>query len=112
MATIAVGIFGIRRPTRSPRRQPASLSRWPSRFLRHPIVTSDEEGTDGLVVLERHQPVRVLRSRFGLPELGELLMPGRIRDFHGELVGELALAVFRVSRASDRPGLRVFGTRD
>src|SRR5437660_7832677 len=81
-------------------------------FLRHPIVTSDEEGTDGLVVLERHQPVRVLRSRFGLPELGELPMPGRIRDFHGELVGELALAVFRVPRASDRPGLRVFGARD
>src|SRR6266513_1446876 len=36
-------------------------------FLRHPIVTSDEEGTDGLVVLERHQPVRVLRSPCGLP---------------------------------------------
>src|SRR5947207_12873478 len=80
-------------------------------FLRHPIVTSDEEGTDGLVVLERHQPVRVLRSRSVLPELGELLMPVRIRDFHGELEGELALAGFRAARASDRPGLRLFGTR-
>src|SRR6266516_5970982 len=40
-------------------------------FLRHSIVASDEERTDGLVVLERHQQVRALRTRLGLSELGE-----------------------------------------
>src|SRR6266852_7775413 len=62
-------------------------------FVRYPIVTSHEKRTDRLVVLERHQPVRVLGSRSGVPELGELLVPGRIRYLHRKLVGELALAV-------------------
>src|SRR5205809_3031731 len=44
-------------------------------FLRHSIVASHKKGADGLVVLERYQPVRVLRSRLGLSELGELLVP-------------------------------------
>src|SRR6266513_3397171 len=51
-------------------------------FVRHPIVTPHEKRTNRLVVLERHQPVRVLRSRSGLPELGELPVPGRIRYLH------------------------------
>src|SRR5256885_5692597 len=56
--------------------------------------------------------VRILRSRFGVPELGELPVPGRIGNLHRKLVGDLAFAVFRVSVASDRPGLRVLGARD
>src|SRR2546421_11829531 len=44
-------------------------------FLRHSIVTTDEEGTDGLVVLDRHQPVPDLRSRIRHSELGELPVP-------------------------------------
>src|SRR2546427_310169 len=75
-------------------------------FVRHPIVASHEKRTDRFVVLERPQPVRVLLSRLGFPELGELPVPGRIRHLHRELVGELALAVFRVPGAGNRPGLR------
>src|SRR5213595_3597359 len=55
-------------------------------FLRHPIVASHEKGADGLVVLERHQPVRVLRSCLSLSELGELLVPRRVRHLHGQLM--------------------------
>ena len=39
-------------------------------------------------------------------------MPGRIRHLHGELVGELALPVFREPGAGDRPGFRVSGAGD
>src|SRR6266702_5192504 len=81
-------------------------------FVRHPIVTSHEKGADRLVVLKRHQPVRVLPSRPGFPEFGELPVPGRIRHLHRKLVGELTLAIFRVTTAGDRPSFGVFGTGD
>src|SRR6266700_4858043 len=45
-------------------------------LVRDPIVASHEIRTGRLVVLERHQPVRILRSRTGIPELGELAVPG------------------------------------
>jgi len=81
-------------------------------FVRHPIVTAYQERADGLVVLERHQPVRVFASRTAIAEVGKLPMPGRIRHLHRQLVGELALAVFRVARARNRPGFGILRTGD
>src|SRR6266852_5748897 len=59
-------------------------------FVRHSIVTSHEIRTHRLVVLERYQPVRVLRFRPGIAEFRELPVPGRIRYLHSKLVGKLA----------------------
>src|SRR5882672_7527514 len=66
-----------------------------------PIVATDQVRADGLVVLERHQPVRVLFTHSGFAESGELVVPGRIGNLHRQLVGELALPVFRETRAGN-----------
>src|SRR5712691_7268480 len=45
-------------------------------FVCDPIVTSHEIRTGRLVILERHQPVRMFRFYTGIPELGGLAAPG------------------------------------
>src|SRR6266705_2388848 len=81
-------------------------------FVRDPIVTSHEIGTGRLVVLERHQPIRILRFQPGILDIGKLPVPGRIRYFHRKLVCELALAVFREALACHRPRFLFSGTAD
>src|SRR5207244_6598969 len=79
---------------------------------RDTLVAPDEIGTEGLVVLERPEPVRILRRGWLGTELGKLAVPVRVRDFHRERMGYLAFAVLGKPRACHLPCLRVVVASD
>src|SRR5262249_17484075 len=73
-------------------------------------VVSDQVRAEGLVVLERDQPVWIV-FRSGA-ELGELLVPDGVRGFHCQLVSQLSFAVDGKALVSHAPGFIFIFTGD
>src|SRR5437660_4343011 len=72
-------------------------------FLCNAVVASHQIGTEGLVVFKRHEPVGVVICLRFLCHFRQQMVPGGIRHLHGQLMGELALAVLRESLMSHVP---------
>src|SRR5579872_648976 len=77
-------------------------------FFRNFFVTADEVGTEGLVVLKWPHPIHALHFARFFNHLRQLFMPDRVRDSHGHLMRELALAVARKAFVGNAP--RFFGS--
>src|SRR2546430_5108937 len=69
----------------------------------HAVVAPHQIGAEGLVVLERDHPVRLILARGGLAELRQLLVPRGIGHLHGQLMGELPSSILREPRTRDGP---------
>src|SRR5215472_9253106 len=61
------------------------------------FIAAHEVRTKRLVSFKRMQPIRVTTQSRLLSHFRELAMPGRVGSFHGELMSDLALAIFRKS---------------
>src|SRR5215510_448605 len=73
-------------------------------------VVPDQVRAEGLVVMERDQPVWIVFQSGA--ELGELLMPDGIRGFHRQLVSQLSFAVDWKALVSHAPGFIFIFTGD
>src|SRR5262249_42298624 len=51
----------------------------------HPLITSDQVGTEGLVILERYEPVGTDRRTRFVARRRQLPMPDRVRGLHRQL---------------------------
>src|SRR5262245_19104272 len=73
-------------------------------FFGYLPITADQVGAECLVILEWMQPVWCFFGFAYFRQLRKLIMPDRVRGFHGQLVRHLAFAIFSKSCVGDLPG--------